>query len=808
METMKECVAFAYDYENHLREQIAPMIEAGISPQVAVTELQLYHHDPIEFTLQGALWYASILNSCINSNGFVPMLTHSALVNHGGGIGKEQGVVFPHTSWWTTHLYASQFCTIPVEVNVQAPTFSTAGRWFKKGENLPYLNVVALLKDDDSQLNVFVVNHHPEQAIETDLVIEHFENAQSVFIDAFFHRSFKMKNNWQYPNVVSPYTIERKISNGKIKHRFPPNSLSRIRIYSKEVTQIINDFPVFKNQQEYEHRNRHLFLKEPKILKPNLKDQKLLELDFENGKAVPQDKSELKHPVTAHGALNYVNDSATGNFSLALNGETDYLEILPFENSVNLTIDVWFKADEIPIFGTDLLGKYPLPEEGPEPWAFAYRVWFKNFGELCPEIYVVNPNGYDREWTAIVLKKRIEPQKWYRFVLRCSEKLQLALAELYDEQGNLIDSGRIDMIGFPRFVSGPLTVGKANVPGIPLFKGKIDRITISNYAQNVPPQLKSIGLSDEIKHLYTSNEKVDVTAVITGCDRGNVTIHHSTGREFTEQKMDRIENNTYRFVFPTQPLYSTVYYYITMKAEDGTVSTFPEGSDQNLVRCLSYGIWQENDKILDLDFEEKVMDGSNYKNEIFVHGRADYSDDSISGIKSFKLDGESTFLEIRSPAIFFTLRDFTIDFWFKAEKLPDEQTDLLAKYPGPLDKGNDWVFGYRIWFKKGGILCPELYVVTPDSPDQMWTSIPFSQPIQPQKWYHLVMSCSSQCNFAQAELYEESGALINTGKVNINGYPRPVTGSLLIGHSQFKDLPYFKGVIDGLRILNYAEIKR
>jgi len=56
---------------------------------------------------------------------------------------------------------------------------------------------------------------------------------------------------------------------------------------------------------------------------------------------------------------------------------------------------------------------------------------------------------------------------------------------------------------------------------------------------------------------------------------------------------------------------------------------------------------------------------------------------------------------------------------------------------------------------------------------------------------------------AYAQLYNENNELIDEGGAHINGHLHPVSGKFTIGHSQFPDMPYFHGEIDGIKIYNY-----
>jgi hypothetical protein len=61
------------------------------------------------------VYYPAMLNGSIRNDGLVELVTHSALLGPGGGLGRLRGMVFADPVWRTTHFYASQEGTMPNE---------------------------------------------------------------------------------------------------------------------------------------------------------------------------------------------------------------------------------------------------------------------------------------------------------------------------------------------------------------------------------------------------------------------------------------------------------------------------------------------------------------------------------------------------------------------------------------------------------------------------------------------------------------------------------------------------------------------
>lgn len=227
-----EFMAHAAGYDDHLRALAAPMVDAGLTPILAVTELQVFTNKrtlPNNASLTDALWTAGIIHACIRS-GIVEMITHSAMLNHGGGLRKERGVVYTNPVWWTTHLYGEQEGVTPLHVGVECGTFTNDGSWLGKREGVPYLDVMALSAADDSELSLFVVNRHPHLGIETAVTFAGVDPQASVAVDTLDGDGPMATNTMDAREDVIVRDATVQLAGGALAHTFPAHSLTRLRI--------------------------------------------------------------------------------------------------------------------------------------------------------------------------------------------------------------------------------------------------------------------------------------------------------------------------------------------------------------------------------------------------------------------------------------------------------------------------------------------------------------------------------------------------------------------------------------------------
>ncbi|MFB3891715.1 MAG: alpha-L-arabinofuranosidase C-terminal domain-containing protein [Phycisphaerae bacterium] len=225
-----EYMAWAANFDQVVAADSAGMKEAGLMPRIALTEQQVFTRQPglpTNATQTEALWTAGTTNAAIRSGGLVELITHSALVNHGGGLRKERGIVYANPVWWVTHLYAGQPCTVPVAVRADSPAMHVAGKYFTKTADIATLDAVAMIDDAGSMCAVFVVNRSRTQAVEAKLAVNGFTPAGQAEVITLA-ADFMAANTWDRPRNVHPAESTAMISGGRIVHTFPACSLTRV----------------------------------------------------------------------------------------------------------------------------------------------------------------------------------------------------------------------------------------------------------------------------------------------------------------------------------------------------------------------------------------------------------------------------------------------------------------------------------------------------------------------------------------------------------------------------------------------------
>ncbi|HIE50131.1 MAG TPA: hypothetical protein EYP85_00070 [Armatimonadetes bacterium] len=229
----RSLMAYPTWYEGHLQALGRQMAQGGVRPRLAITELQIFTNKPNlpnNSTLSEALFWAGIVNTAIRLGDLVELITHSALVNHGGGLRKEREIVYPNPVYWARRLYATQPGRWPVRVRVTTPHFSVLRLHnLPAVRNAPYLDAVALLDDAGEELNLLVTNRHPTDALAAEIVLADLPAQTEVFVQTLTGSDYMARNTWERPGEVKLRESTIKAQAKGLTYTFPACSLTRLR---------------------------------------------------------------------------------------------------------------------------------------------------------------------------------------------------------------------------------------------------------------------------------------------------------------------------------------------------------------------------------------------------------------------------------------------------------------------------------------------------------------------------------------------------------------------------------------------------
>lgn len=224
------------------------MLAAGISePKLAITELQLFAHFvgevrqdgkltpwtmPSQDSISEALYLATIINMCIRLGNFVELLTHSATVNHGGGLRKERERVYANPVHYAHVLLRELAGGTPLGLQLACATYST-GRSFGHIPPLPkvpVLDPMAVLSPDGELILTVVHRCATSGPVELTVQLEGFE-AKEVEVTTLEGETWYDRNTRDNPNKVVPRKSSAQLKSGNtIQITLRPFSLTKMKV--------------------------------------------------------------------------------------------------------------------------------------------------------------------------------------------------------------------------------------------------------------------------------------------------------------------------------------------------------------------------------------------------------------------------------------------------------------------------------------------------------------------------------------------------------------------------------------------------
>lgn len=325
--------------------------------------------------------------------------------------------------------------------------------------------------------------------------------------------------------------------------------------------------------------------------------------------------------------------------------------------------------------------------------------------------------------------------------------------------------------------------------------GLVDEIRISNVIRNfpVPPLMSNVTiLPNQVDTVSQYPIQVTAVAFTQGGTIQNVKIHFSDGSGWQEILMSPIGNDVYSGTTPGRPLGTVIRYFVSATDSYNLTATMPANAD-TISNHYVFGIYAPNTQTLRLPFDEgsgAPGDSSSYHNPVtVVRNLPSYSSDAKVGPYSIYFDQDSTFLEVNSP--FLTSREFTVDFWFKADSMV-QFTRLINKPTVP----TTWFFNnYEIRFEPGQKISANF----DDSTDIPEYRITLDSTLALQRWYHLIYEVSQTLSVLR--LADSNDNVIQQKSLAVTVPPVLAQAPLRIANAHGRR--HYKGRMDDIKIYNY-----
>ncbi len=228
------------------------MIKGGIAePRLAVTELQMFAsvgglssagaprrltHDTLvnPSTQAEALYDVLIYHAAIRQAPFVEMVTHSATVNHGGGLRKTRERVFANPCYYAQSMFAAFAEATPVKTDLtcpvqKAPLVLPDLRHVTDSHTGKVLDALAA-QTTDGALLLSLVHKGAQKAIDLKISLDGVAVPGPAQIQTLSADVPWATNTLETPIAIAPVIREEKLSGHVLELRLPRYTYTLVRI--------------------------------------------------------------------------------------------------------------------------------------------------------------------------------------------------------------------------------------------------------------------------------------------------------------------------------------------------------------------------------------------------------------------------------------------------------------------------------------------------------------------------------------------------------------------------------------------------
>jgi len=182
-------------------------------------------------TIAEALFHATIVNTCIRLGDFVELLTHSATVNHGGGLRKERERVYANPIHLANKMATMLAGCTPIPIRLKCETFSTqhAFAHIPPLDEIPVIDAMSALSPEGNIILMLIHRGANFGDIELTVQLDGFKAQDESEIMVLAGETWYDRNTLEEPDKISLQQSKTSvINNNQIILTLPPYSLTRV----------------------------------------------------------------------------------------------------------------------------------------------------------------------------------------------------------------------------------------------------------------------------------------------------------------------------------------------------------------------------------------------------------------------------------------------------------------------------------------------------------------------------------------------------------------------------------------------------
>ncbi len=252
LEVYADFMALPDEYEARYADLRDEMEAAGIEePRLAITELQLFgrvkpadegrpvrltHENLVSAaTMAEAVYLTLFYHVAVRLGPFIEMITHSATLNHGGGLRKHRERVYVNPCYHARSMFSEFGDATPVEVALAGPTrpvpgvIPTVRTVGIAGKDLSMIAAVAAIAPDGALL-ISLVNRAAEGRVAVDVEICDFEPGGEAKLLLLSADEPWAANTLQEPQRVAPAEQTAAVRDGRLTVDLPSCGIAQLRL--------------------------------------------------------------------------------------------------------------------------------------------------------------------------------------------------------------------------------------------------------------------------------------------------------------------------------------------------------------------------------------------------------------------------------------------------------------------------------------------------------------------------------------------------------------------------------------------------
>ena len=394
----------------------------------------------------------------------------------------------------------------------------------------------------------------------------------------------------------------------------------------------------------------------------------------------------------------------------------------------------------------------------------------------------------------------VETQKWYHvaFVYDHDSYPRTEQLLIHDENGALLlmlNRAIEDSTYVLATSDSALSIGEGGSGGDSSLDGFLDELRISTVARrfSIPPVI----LDTSVPENTTDTEgPYEVTTKVTDDDGlKSVTLKYNVGVDWIDAAMTNTEGDIYSGSVPGQQPGTIIKYYI-VAVDNNDETTINPGTAP--LDYYSFAIIVDKALVFHLNFEEgsgTPVDQSQFAHACEIHGDVTYSADAANGSYSAQFNSAGKGYITVTPSAFLNCYEFTVEMWIKANDLVNNLRLISKEGAGSYR----WYQpNYEIKATSAGVVEVGSYC-DPGG----WNNFASDSAVTTGSWYHIAYVFKD--TLASVVILDANDQIIDMVTEVQVGKPIFTSGQLKIGHAGPEGEPYYNGLMDEVKIYNYAK---